>query len=69
MLSDAHEWNVSRKKTHFQRPVKFLKCPSVHLVFRCLAEGAIPVDYVTQKRTPKYSADYYRQVSEANRVL
>lgn len=23
MLSDAHEWDVSRKKTHFQRPVKF----------------------------------------------
>jgi beta-glucosidase len=31
--------------------------------------GLIHVDFASQKRTPKYSADYYRQVSEANRVL
>jgi beta-glucosidase len=31
--------------------------------------GLIHVDFATQKRTPKYSADYYRQVSETNRVL
>jgi beta-glucosidase len=31
--------------------------------------GLIHVDFTTQKRTPKYSADYYRQVSETNRVL